>query len=572
MTEEERDILKEAKEGVSDRLSRIDISRYHLCSIDPRLDDYCRAVSLNPTEHCLWEQLSVEHWFRKMDSYRLDEAGVRRFFFFYEQLWLPGKSGLTRYALTPVQAFQFANVYGFLRSDGRRLVRECALYVPRKFSKTTGTAAFALYDLLRGDFNAEIYIGANSQQQAKKCFDVIRGSLRKLDNLGRRFVINEQQIKPTLKNPRQASAQCLTSNARTKDGLNASTVIMDEFSQARDSGLLDVLTTSMGVRENPLTVIITTASDVFDGPFFNMLTGYKEVLLGRIEDDSLFPHLFEPDIDDREDDAATWRKVHPHLGITIQSDYYEAEFRKAQRNGAQAMLTFRTKLLNTYTTDERKSWISPQKARAMARNISIDDITGHPDAMAAIDLSVRGDFSAVTVGFYLKSMGAFCYITDYFFPENALSGHVNERLYRVWASQGHLHLLPGDVIDYDMIVDHVLKISERVNLIRIGYDPYKAQTVVNMLGAAGGYENLTGVSQTIGSFNMAVEEFEYSAWRDRIIINANPINYYCFGNAVLMEDSNENKKPTKREATGRIDGVITMLMCHKLFIDEERLL
>ena len=37
-----------------------------------------------------------------------------------------------------------------------------------------------------------------------------------------------------------------------------------------------------------------------------------------------------------------------------------------------------------------------------------------------------------------------------------------------------------------------------------------------------------------------------------------------------MEDGNENKKPAKRGEGGRIDGVITMLMCHKLFLDEVR--
>lgn len=178
------------------------------------------------------------------------------------------------------------------------------LYVPRKFSKTTGTASLAIYDMLYGDNNAESYTGANSNDQAKKCFDVIRGCMRRLAPKGRRYVINEQAVKSRRKD-RTAFAQCLTANARTKDGLNASTVIMDEFSQARSSELLTVLTTSMGVRENPLTVIITTASDVFDGPFYEMLQGYKSVLLGEYEDDCLFAHIFEPDLDDPEDEEST---------------------------------------------------------------------------------------------------------------------------------------------------------------------------------------------------------------------------------------------------------------------------
>ena len=568
MTDEERIRLIAAKEAVSARLMGVDIATYHLDDTDPRLEEYCREVATHPERHNLWEQLAVERFFGMVRRYGIDSKGVRRFFRFYELLWLPGKKGLTHYRLTPVQTFQFASVFAFRRADGRRVVRECVLYVPRKFSKTTGTAAFALHDLFFGDDNAEIYIGANSQDQARKCFDVVRGAVGKLDTRGRRFYINREEIRPRARNSRQAFAQCLTANARTKDGLNASTVIMDEFSQARDSELLTVLTTSMGVREEPLTVIITTASDVFDGPFYAMLQGYKEVLLGGIEDDTLFAHLFEPDIDDKEDDPATWAKVHPHLGVTIQPDYYEKEYTKAQRNGAEAMLAFRTKLLNVYAENEKQSWIPAAKAREVARKATVEGIVGKPEAMAAIDLSVRGDFSAVTVGFYDRQHNSFGYITDYFFPEGALSGHVNERLYRKWASEGYLRLLPGEVIDYNLIVEHVLKIADKTNLMRSGYDSYKARDVVNMLATIGGADSVVGVSQTKGNFNAAVESFEHGIWTGKIWINDNPINYYCFGNAILVEDNMENKKPEKRVETQRIDGVITMLMCHRLFLDE----
>ena len=569
MTDLEKEELRIAKKDVTARLERISVARYGLSTVDERLEIYTRGVINNPEQHNLWEQLSVELFFRKIDRYGLARVPVQRFFKMYETLYFPSKTAsLAQYRLTPVQAYQFANVYGFWRPDGRRVVRECCLFVPRKFSKTTGTASFAVNDLLYGDNNAEVYVGANSQDQAKKCFEVIRGAIGKLDTRQKRFWINKEQIYPRKGNPRQAFAQCLTANAKTKDGLNASTVIMDEFSQARDSELLTVLTTSMGVLENPLTVIITTASDVFDGPFYAMLQGYKEVLLGKIDDDSLFAHLFEPDVDDAENDPATWRKVHPHLGVTVQSDFYDIEYKKAERNGAAAMLAFRTKLLNLYTVNEQKSWIPATRARDIARKATVEGIVGMPEAMVGIDLSVRGDFSAVTVGFYNTNDYSFGYITDYFFPEGALEGHVNERLYRKWASQGYLHLLPGEVIDHDKIVDHVMLIAERTKILKIGYDAYKAQDVVNMLKTIGDARRVVAISQTKGNFNAPVESFEHGVWTDHIWINDNPINYYCFGNAVIEEDNMENKKPVKRVETQRIDGVITMLMCHRLWLDE----
>ncbi len=568
MTEEEKDKLRAAKVDVTARLAAMDIDRYRLPEVDSRLDEYVRMVAADPDGHNLWEQLAVLRFFGMIDKYGINLTEVQLFFDFYESLYFPGKSGHQRYKLTPVQAFQFASIFAFWE-DGRRVVREVVLYVPRKFSKTTSTASLAIYDVLYGDANAECYTGANSSDQAKKCFDVIRGCFRRLDPKERRYTVNEQQIK-SRRRDRSAFAQCLTANARTKDGLNASTVIMDEFSQAKDSELLTVLTTSMGVRENPLTAIITTASDVFDGPFYEMLQGYKAVLLGEYEDDTVFAHLFEPDIDDAEDDERTWYKVHPHLGVTVSINFYRQEYKKALRDGAEAMLAFRTKLLNVYAENEQRSWISSTLARHISKPMAIDALRGRPDAMVAIDLSESDDFSAVTLGIYDAAGKIFNFHTAYFFPAGALPGHPNEKLYRTWADRGYLHLTDGDVIDYAAIVNYVLYLNQHARILGIGYDPWKSQEVINMLAASGAGNVIKGIRQTYGTFTAPVESFEHGAKTGHIFINDNPINAYCFGNAVLDSDRLENCKPIKRKHNQKIDGVITKLMCLRLFIDYER--
>lgn len=568
MTEEEKDKLRQAKKDVTAALFAINLTRYRLEEVDGRLLIYANEIINNPEEHNLFEQLALLRFFRLTEKYGLNVTEIVRFFTLYESLYFPGKRGKQRYELTPVQCFQFASIYGFWDGE-HRVVREAVLFVPRKYSKTTSSAALIVDDLLFGEANAESYTGANSADQAKKCFDVIRGCIRKLDPKGLRYTVNEQMIKSKRKD-REAFAQCLTANARTKDGLNASTVVMDEFSQARDNSLLAVLTTSMGVRDNPLTVIITTASDVFDGPFYEMLQGYKALLLGDFEDDSVFVHIFEPDIDDKEGDEATWRKVHPHLGVTVSLSFYRQEYRNAQRNGADAMLAFRTKLLNIFAENEQRSWISSTLARSIGRSIKIEEIKGRPDAMVAVDLSESDDFSAITVGIYDSPKRDFYFHTAYFFPDGALEGHPNERLYRVWAEKGYLILTHGDVIDYRVIVEYILKLNEYVRILGIGYDSWKSQEMINMLGAAGAESVLTPVKQTYGNFTAPVESFEHGVKTGHIFINDNPINYYCFGNAVLDVDKLDNCKPIKRKQTQKIDGVITKLMCMRLFIDYVR--
>jgi phage terminase large subunit-like protein len=576
MTEEEKIRDRQCKEAVSAELARMlpDLAvryRHALDDTDPRITQYALEVAGNPDGHNLYEQLGVRRFFDMLDRYDWKRGRVQTFFRFYESLRFNGMSGRTRYRLTPVQAFQFANLFGFADAQGRRLIHTAYIFVPRKFSKTTSAASLAVYDMLFGDNNAQAYVGANSYEQAKICFDEIRAIMRDIDPSGRHFRVNREKITFQGRG-RDSLIRCLTANAKTQDGLHASLVIMDEYAQARNTAgkngadLKNVLTSSMGPRREPLTLIITTASEVLDGPFAHELDGVMRVLRGEATSDRVFASLFLPDADDDEGDPRTWAKVQPHLGITVQPDYYEREWESAQLS-AENMLVFRTKLLNVFAGNEQRSWISSALAGNMSRPMRLENFTGRPDAMMAIDLSESDDFSAVTTGIYDTGRREFHFHTSYFFPSGALAGHPNEQLYRTWAAKGHLILTDGDVIDYRRIVEYVLEVNRHVQILGIGYDQWKSQELINMLSAAGAANVLTAVKQTYGNFTAPVESFEHGAKTGRIFINDNPINAYCFGNAVLDFDRLENCKPVKRKQSQKIDGVVTMLMCMRLFID-----
>ena len=580
MTEEEKKTLRNLKKRcvarLRDRLNCAEKYSYALIGTDMRLSDYISEVAGNPDKHNLYELLGVERFFYLLDKYEWKPKRVRHFIKFYEALRFSGIQGRRRYKLTPVQCFQFANIYGFVRSDGRRLIRAAYLFVPRKFSKTTSSAAMAVYDMLFGDNNAQAYVGANSYDQAKICFDEIRNIMLDIDPRGRHFRVNREKI--TFKDKgRDSLIQCLTANAKTKDGLFASLVIMDEYAQARNTAgkngadLKNVLTTSMGPRRNPLTVVITTASDVVDGPFIHELEGVKKVLRGEAENDIMFASIFMPDVDDAEDDPATWAKVQPHLGITVQADYYKNEYATAQLS-AENMLAFRTKLLNIFTINDQKTWFTYEKAKELCGDFNIDNVHGHPPCAVSFDLSVHDDFSAVTYALYSSQTKRFYAHTDYYFPEGSLKGHPNEQLYRMWHEKGYLQFCKGKIIDTRQIAEDILRRSEIVHIIRIGYDAYKSHELRNILSSVGARNTLEAYSQTNGSFNLPVESFELLAYADppKITLNDNPINVYCLINCVISEDNLENKKPVKISQYQKIDGAITLLMCLGLLYSYER--
>lgn len=560
---ENKQELRDLKQKISEELKGIDVLSYQLKDTDERLNTYVFSVINNPESHNLYEQLSVKRFFLFLDKYEFRSVKVRRFIVFYEKLKFTGAKGLTRYKLTTVQVFQFANIYGFYKENGKRLIRDALLFVPRKFSKTTSVASIAIEDLLFGDKNAQAYVAANSYDQAKICFDVIRNILKAHDKRLRHFKINREVVF-NLQPGRTSFARCLASDADKLDGLNASTVIVDEYSQADSAALKNVLTSSMGVRENPLTVIITTASDKLNSPFVELLNSYKAILRGELDNDSVFAHIFEPDVDDAEDDPATWKKVQPHLGITVQYDFYEEEYKKALLT-SDDMLTFRTKQLNIFTQNTAKVWFTQDEISALAKNINIDNLDKRYECMVAVDLSVFDDFSTVTYNIYNSDTRTFHSHNDFYLPEATLEVHPNKELYKKWQKDGYLIVLPGNVIDYRHITNDILKRNERLLILGIGYDPYKSIEFVNILSAAGAKSVIQPVKQTYGTFTSPVESFELAAKTGKISFNKNPIVWYCFGNAMMDEDRLGNKKPIKRSANEKIDATITNLMTFHLF-------
>lgn len=561
----EKNDLIQLKARTLERLQEVNVEDYALDQTDIRLKDYVKSAISHPDDHNLYELLSILRFFRLLDAYIFKPTEVKKFIVFYENLKFSGLKGRVKYRLTPIQVFQFANILGFYRTPEKRLCRDALLFVPRKYSKTTSVASLAIYDLLFGDANAQAYVAANSYDQAQICFGEIKNILKSLDKRFKNFKINREQVF-SKRRGRTSFARCLASNPDKLDGLNASTVILDEFSQADSAELKNVLTSSMGARVNPMTIVITTASDKLESPFVNMLNSYKAVLRGEVENDSIFAHIFEPDVNDAEDDPHTWAKVQPHLGITVQADYYENEYRKAQMT-AEDMLTFRTKLLNLFVQDEAKVWFTSGEIEAMCKDDNdLETLKNRPDAMVAVDLSVCDDFSSVSYNIYLPEIKMFHIHNDYYFPRKMLISHPNPELYERWAADGYLRLCDGNVIDYRMIVNDINALNrESVRILNIGYDPYKSMEFVNMMGASGAKKVLQPIKQTYGTFTSPVESFEIAARTGRVTFNYNPINWYCFGNAVIDEDRLENRKPIKKSQNAKIDGAVTSVMTFYLY-------
>lgn len=150
------------------------------------------------------------------------------------------------------------------------------------------------------------------------------------------------------------------------------------------------------------------------------------------------------------------------------------------------------------------------------------------------------------------------------------TGMPDVRQYRAWATQGYLRLMRGPVIDYRGIVDYINYLATCVRIRAIGYDAYDSLEVVNMLRNSGGEGIVRPVKQNNANFTAPVSAMEHAIYTGHVTVDDNPITRWCFANAVLDTDMMGNTKPVKRSEYQKIDGVITMLMSLRLFLDARR--
>lgn len=463
-----------------------------------------------------------------------------------------GRHSGSPFTLEPWQAWIVASIYGFYNlSDGSRLTQTVYIEVARKNGKTALAAGIGLNALFNDEEDgAEVYFAANSKDQVKI------SAWPLCSNFAKTFDPKEKYLKvfrDTINFDKKLSwLKVLAADSTKLDGPNPSTFILDEYHAAKTNSLKAVLESGQGTRENPLEIIITTAGFDKLGPCYELRTTGTEILNGLKEDDSFFIAIYSLDKDDDWKDEKVWIKSNPNMDVTVKSSYLRKEVRKAM-NTPSDEVNVKTKNLNLWC-DSVDVWIPDDYILSCSSPIDFDTFSERDDCYAGIDLSATSDLACVSFMFPKEK---FYFKTLYYLPEEALLTKKNKEQYSEWVRNGYLKLTPGNVVDYDYILDDLLRMDKRFYLTKVGYDSWNAtQFVINATDEGLAMEP---VSQSIGNFNRPTKEMERIILSGNAVIDNNPITRFCFKNVVMKIDSNGNTKPSKEYKDKKIDGVIAMI-------------
>lgn len=469
---------------------------------------------------------------------------------------------------SPFQVFRLGAFFGWRHTvTGFRRFTTSYNELPRKQGKSFEAAIVALYvTFFEGTPGAEGYVIATKRQQATIVFEVARQLVlrnRAGSQVLCRLVVGKHNIYDPLTG---SKLEPLGADSDSTDGLSPSLTVADELHAYKDRGLLDVMESATGARDNPGMFQITTAGDdivsVCGDQHDYACKILDEVLSGDDATEAFFCCIAHADPEDDWQAEATWQKANPHYGTSVDP----AEVRKMAlkaKNMPSAAAEFQQKILNWWVNTSQP-WLSLVGWRKGQTDWTAESMRGEP-CWLAVDLSSKIDLTAVWAVFpptdTRKSWRLFGWGLT---PADTLleRAHRDRAPYQRWVDAGYLRTNPGNRIDQDVVLALVRELDALFDVQQIGIDPWNAGNLVKDL-SENGFEVIE-IPQTLQQMSGPAKDFEADVLDGLVDAGGNELMQWCISNVVVQRDGKDNIYPVKKKSRGRIDPVIAVLMGRKL--------
>lgn len=512
---------------------------------------------------CLWIRLACERHQRDMalaktaaGPFKLDPEKAEKACRFVERFpHVKGKWAAKHqlFVMEPWQAFYYVSVFGWVhKKTGFRRFRRARLYVPRKNGKSLMAAPLGLYMLTAdGEAGAEVFSGATSEKQAWEIFGPARFMANAREDFRERFGLQVNAKSLTVPST-MAKFEPVIGNPG--DGSNPHCALIDEYHEHATDALLATMETGMGAREQPLSIVVSTAGENLAGPCRQDWLECQKVLERVHENDELFAMIFTIDKDTDWTSEAALRMANPNIGLSPSLEFLIAAQRDAINN-PRKQGHFKTKHLNLWV-QARDAFMDMLKWRASAdETLTLEQFRGRR-AWLGLDLASKVDLCAVEV-FIPLGENRFVRFGKYYLPRETVDKPENEH-YRAWEAGGWLTVTDGNQTDYFEILEDLKALAKVLDLADIAYDPHNATMLVTALQNEG--LPLTEFGATVLNFSEPMKHVEALVLEKRIGHNADPVMEWCMSNVVAKLDRKDNIYPTKESNEKKIDPFVALVM------------
>lgn len=493
--------------------------------------------------------------------YRFDSVRAGLFFKFAEKLsHYKGKWAGEPILLQPYQKFRLGSIFGWVHvATEKRRFRNAYNELPRKNGKSLEAAVVGLYTtFFNGEPGAEGYCAATKRDQAA----IVFGDCKKLvqaSGLKSRIVV---QVGNLHREDTASKLEPLGADHDSTDGLNPNFICLDELHGFKTRGMIDVLETATGARQQPLIFKITTAGDDPVSPGGDEHDYACKVLEGVLTDETYFAFIAHADVDDDWTLPETARKANPNYDISVNPEDLAAKVAKAQGMPAAAA-AYQQKHLNRWV-NASAPWLSMDGWRKGQSTWDPAELE-HEPCFVGVDLSSKLDLTALMAVFPPTAGRPKWRLLPYIWtPEETMieRGRRDRAPYDIWVRQGHLLTTPGTRIDHSVIRDTLKELRTRYDVQTIGFDPWHADQLIGQLVSEDGFspEQVLEVRQTYAAMSSACSRLEAEILDGAVDSGNNPVMAWCASNAIVQRDGKDNIYPVKKKSRGRIDPIMATII------------
>ncbi|GAK08992.1 phage terminase large subunit [Geomicrobium sp. JCM 19038] len=454
-------------------------------------------------------------------------------------------------------------MYGWIHKDTDiRRFREGLIFVGRKNGKSTMISGLSNYAVSKdGENGANIYLLANSKQQASIIFDEAKAMVKKSPQLRRHYTPLRFEIKH---NKSFSSIEARASDSEKLDGLNTHLGVFDEIHEFKDYKLINVIKKSRGSRKQPLIIYITTAGYQLDGPLVKYYEDAGDVLDGATKDERTFYYIAELDSEEEFEKPETWVKANPNMGVSLNLETLKEDWEKDKRTPDERR-DFITKQFNIFVNASKTPFIEYDVLKRNNKFTGIEQVKNIP-AVGGYDLSDTEDFTSACLTFPIIETGEVFVMSHSWVPKKKVLEENEKINYYELQDQGYLTIVDTEYIREEVVFDWFVEQSNHFNIELITYDRAKAFRLNKELEEYG--FDTEEVRQGFLTLGPALDDLKHLFIDGKVIFNNNPLMRWYINNVELVSDRNNNKMPKKSNRYRKIDGFAAFLNTHTQIMEK----
>ena len=303
-----------------------------------------------------------------------------------------------------------------------------------------------------------------------------------------------------------------------------------------------------------LIVSMSSEGTVRNGSGDNVKMELYSILKGEYYNPHVSIFYYKLDSIDEVSNPNMWIKANPNLGKTVSYETYQLDVERAEKAPATRndILAKRFGIpMEGYTYFFTYEETLPHNKQ---------DFWQLPCALGA-DLSQGNDFCAFTFLFPLQN-GTFGIKVRSYISSNTLNKLplAMRQKYEEFLQEGSLIVLDGAILDMTNVytdIDQFITKSQ-YDVRCFGYDPYNAKEFVDRWVGENGPFGVEKVIQGAKTESVPLGELKTLA-ENRVLLFDEKLMEFSMGNSIAVEDTNGNRKLSKKRYDAKIDNVAALV-------------